>query len=171
MLDILLLTVGGTIDKVYGSGTGVRDLEIGAPFAPSFLKGLIGPHVRITHKELMRKDSLDMTNEDRDKIFDECSSGRAARIILITHGTDTMIKTASVLALANEGAQYAPPRTIVLTGALQPAVMKESDAQFQLGLALSTCLIAPPEVYIAMNGVYLWNKCRKHCKTGMFHPV
>ena len=86
--------------------------------------------------------------------------------ILITHGTDTMDKTAAAIAAKRIR------KTVVLTGAGQPAAMKGSDAQFNIGFALSSALLASAGVYIAMNArLYIWNKCKKNPTTGVFEPV
>jgi L-asparaginase len=95
-------------------------------------------------RELLHKDSLDLTDDDRALIVDAVRKSESARV-LITHGTDTMTQTAqSLLAV--------PDKTIVLTGALAPARFNETDAPFNLGMAFAAVQVAPPGVYIAMNG-------------------
>jgi L-asparaginase len=138
---ILIITTGGTIDKIYfdslseyqvGNTQIARLLEIGRVAAPFEIV------------ELMRKDSLELSDEDRALIVTRVKAAEASRII-ITHGTDTMTMTAAAL----EGI---PDKTIVLVGALAPARFAESDATFNLGMAFATAQIAPPGVYIAMSG-------------------
>jgi L-asparaginase len=94
--------------------------------------------------QLMRKDSLDMTDVDRDSIHDAVAKSDAAQI-LVTHGTDTMVQTGQMLA-------DILGKTIVLTGAMQPATLRASDADFNVGFALAAVQTLPPGVYIAMNG-------------------
>jgi L-asparaginase len=92
----------------------------------------------------MRKDSLELTDADRQTIL-EAVKASASQRILITHGTDTMAQTAEVLKSVAD-------RTIVLTGAMQPARMRRSDATFNIGFAWAAVSLLPAGVYIAMNG-------------------
>jgi L-asparaginase len=156
MDDILLITTGGTVDKVYGTGKGVRDWHFGAPAAIPYLIGETRRYFGDVHWiKSGEKDSLDMVSLDRENVALLCRHASHTKII-ITHGTDTMIETASVIS------DMVPPgRVIVLTGASQPACVKNSDAEFNLGLALATCLMAKPGIYIAMNGVFPAHLCEK----------
>ncbi|MBC7836592.1 asparaginase [Acetobacteraceae bacterium] len=160
---LTLITTGGTIDKRYGAGKGVRDLHIGASFAYPFLDELLEKSMVVRPISLMKKDSLNITKEDRARIVKACKEAHTDGII-ITHGTDTMLETAAAISKA----KIDKKKTIVLTGALQPAVMKLSDAEFNLGLAVGACLYANPGIYIAMNGVHQWRGCKKDPETGMF---
>lgn len=170
MAHVHLLTTGGTIDKTYGSGTGVRGLHIGPPVAPDILRAqhmsFMGTPLDFAHEELARKDSLDLTDDDRTAIARACDQA-SATYILITHGTDTMVETVRTISTV---CMYRR-RTIVLTGALLPACVIGSDATFNLGFALAACLAMPHGVYIAMNGIHVWNKCQKNSKTGIFEPI
>jgi L-asparaginase len=138
---ILVLTTGGTIDKLYFDA--LSQYQIGASVTARLLE--LG---RVTHPfrlvELMRKDSLDLDDADRAAIAAEAAGAPESRIV-ITHGTDTMTVTAGALA-AIQG------KTIVLVGALAPARFADSDAPFNLGMAFATVQVAPPGVYITMNG-------------------
>jgi L-asparaginase len=139
MIDIF--TTGGTIDKVYFDA--LSDYQIGATALPDILSenNVFVPH-RVT--QLMRKDSLDLSDADRAVIHDAVAASDTD-MILITHGTDTMVDTARVLAgIAG--------KTIVLTGAMQPAILRNSDAAFNVGFALAATQTLPHGVYIAMNG-------------------
>ena len=105
-------------------------------------------------ERLLAKDSLEMTDEDRELIKKACE-GAIADKILITHGTDTMIETARLLSTI-------PNKAIILTGASQPYRFRESDAEFNIGVAIGALNILENGVYIAMNGrVYEWDKCVK----------
>mgnify|MGYP005991285613 FL=1 len=139
MIDIF--TTGGTIDKVYFDA--LSEYQIGATALPDILSenNVFVPH-RVT--QLMRKDSLELTDADRAAIHDAVAASDADKI-LVTHGTDTMVETARVLSdIAG--------KTIVLTGAMQPATLRNSDAEFNVGFALAATQTLPPGVYIAMNG-------------------
>lgn len=138
---ILVLTTGGTIDKLYFDA--LSQYQIGESVTARLLE--LG---RVTHPfrlvELMRKDSLDLDDADRARIAAEAAGAEETRIV-ITHGTDTMTVTAKALA-AIAG------KTIVLVGALAPARFADSDASFNLGMAFAAAQVAPPGVYITMNG-------------------
>lgn len=148
---IRIFTVGGTIDKIYFDAK--SRYEVGSPNIPEILDDL---HLNLSFavESLMRKDSLDMTDADREIILAAVSKAAESRIV-ITHGTDTMVDTARVLSdVAN--------KTIVLTGSLTPALFKNSDAMFNIGAALTAVQIMPAGVYIAMNGeVFPHDRVRK----------
>ncbi len=139
MIDIF--TTGGTIDKVYFDA--LSEYHIGPTPLPDILaeNNVHVPH-RVT--QLMRKDSLELTDADRNAIHDAVAASDADKI-LVTHGTDTMVETGVVLADIKD-------KTIVLTGAMQPATLRNSDAEFNIGFALAATQTLPPGVYIAMNG-------------------
>lgn len=163
---VTVVATGGTIDKRYGKGAGVTDLHIGEPYAPARLRVMVGDRVRIHQISLMRKDSTKMNDHDRGDIVRLCLN-LPDKAIIITHGTDTMRDTAQALDSAGLGLA----RVVILTGSLQPAVMRDSDADANLGAALATALVAPPGVYIAMGGVALWNRVVKDPRTGRFVSV
>lgn len=118
-------------------------------------------------KTLMMVDSLEMTDDDRSIILHNCRRSKSNNI-LITHGTDKMVATASYLAQAG-----VEDKTIVLTGAMIPyAFGTSSDGFFNLGSALAFAQTLPPGVYVVMNGRYFhWNKVRKNLKTGFFEEI
>jgi len=108
------------------------------------------------------KDSLDILDADREAITAACQASREERI-LITHGTDTIVQTARCLA------QTVPGRTIVLTGAMVPFSVNNSDALFNFGFALGVLQVLPAGVYVAMNGrVFPWGEVRKNRDAGWF---
>ncbi|MGE0774678.1 MAG: asparaginase domain-containing protein [Sphingomonadaceae bacterium] len=158
---ILILATGGTIDKIYfdalseyqvGSTQIARLLEVGRVAAPFEIV------------ELMRKDSLELTDADRAEIAAAVEQADVDRII-VTHGTDTMTATADALA-------DVAGKTIVLVGALAPARFAESDAPFNLGMAFAAAQVAPPGVYITMNGsVFRAGEVEKDRARGLFVPT
>jgi L-asparaginase len=114
--------------------------------------------------ELLRKDSLEMTAGDRIAVRDAVAASGAERVI-VTHGTDTMVETAREL-------RGLLGKTIVLTGALQPARFADSDAAFNLGLAVGAVQVLPPGVYITANGqVFPADSVRKNTVLNRFEPV
>lgn len=155
---IQILTTGGTIDKVYFDAN--SEFEIGETLLPELLAES-NIHGGYQIRGLLRKDSLEMTDEDRARVLEAARTCGCDRI-LITHGTDTMAETAGVLsALAD--------KTIVLTGAMQPARMRRSDALFNIGFAWAAVQLLPAGVYIAMNGeVFPAGSVRKNPKAQRF---
>ncbi len=109
----------------------------------------------------MQKDSLEMTDADRETVRQAVTAAPENEIV-ITHGTDTMVDTARVL-------DTIPNKTIVLTGALSPALFKNSDAMFNIGAALTAAQTKDAGVYIAMNGVIFdYDKVRKDVENNRF---
>ena len=158
---ILILTTGGTIDKTYFDA--LSEYQIGESGVPALLKqARVALPVRI--EEVCRKDSLELTDADRALIAKHAAEAPETRIV-VTHGTDTMAETAKVLAAI-------PGKTMVLTGALAPARFAESDAAFNLGMAIAAAQVAPPGVYIAMSGqVFDGLRVRKDRAAGRFVAV
>lgn len=158
---VLVLSTGGTIDKVYFDAS--SEYEIGEPTVPHVFREA-GVALEWRVHSLLRKDSLEMTDEDRALIRQACEDAPESRI-LITHGTDTMSLTAEALV-------GIPGKTIVLTGALAPARFKVTDAIFNLGLALGAVQSIPSGVYLAMNGtIFEAGKVRKNREAGKFESL
>ena len=141
MDELLIVTTGGTIDKIYFDDK--SDYQIGEPQIGRILQEL-GVTFRFTVIPIIRKDSLHITDADRELIR-AAVAAQPARHVLITHGTDSMVQTGQVLK-SIEG------KTIVMTGALNPARFRGSDAEFNIGCAVGAVQSLPPGVYIAMNG-------------------
>jgi L-asparaginase len=160
MEQIQVFVTGGTFDKEYNFING--QLYFKDTHLPSmFERGRCTLDIDV--KTLMMVDSLEMTDDDRAFILQTCMDDVSTKII-ITHGTDTMVKTATYLAHANIH------KTIVLTGAMIPyAFGTSSDGFFNLGSALAFVQVLPAGVYVAMNGRYFhWNEVRKNTETGYF---
>ncbi len=161
MNKLLIITTGGTIDKIYFDD--MSDYQIGEPLIGQILDHLqVGFDFEV--KALMRKDSLHITDEDRLLIRDEIASS-AERHVLITHGTDSMVKTALVLS-------DIPGKTMVLTGALNPARFRDSDAIFNIGCAIGAVQCQPPGAWIAMSGkVWDPHQVRKNRGKNRFESI
>ena len=159
--EISIIAVGGTIDKVYFDAK--SQYEVGPPNIERVL-GELNLSIVYSVNSLMRKDSLDMTAEDRGLVAAAVADDACSRI-LITHGTDTMVQTAEAL-------RHIAGKTVVLTGALEPALFKTSDAVFNIGCALGAVQALPPGVYIAMNGrVFRAGHVRKNLEKNRFEEV
>ena len=143
-MKIKIFATGGTFDKIYYDAK--NDFHIGEPMAGSVLE-----EANITFdyevESILKKDSLEITDEDRAMIRQKVTQESHDKII-ITHGTDTMVATAMQL-FDIEG------KTIVITGAMQPARMRVSDSSYNMGVATTAVQILPPGVYVAMNGLIL----------------
>ncbi|MFK8053681.1 MAG: asparaginase domain-containing protein [Woeseiaceae bacterium] len=141
MLPITFLSVGGTIDKVYFDAA--SEFEVGESVVSHILREAL-VSFEFLQIELMRKDSLEMMESDRQLVADTIRDHSSKRFI-VTHGTDTMTDTAAALSdLAD--------KTVVFTGALTPARFRTTDAVFNIGMAVAAVQCASAGVYVAMNG-------------------
>ncbi|MCA6446284.1 MAG: asparaginase domain-containing protein [Sediminibacterium sp.] len=162
MNAIHIIVTGGTFDKEYNFISG--ELYFRETHLQELLeKGRSQLPVRIS--QLMLKDSLEMTQQDRELIVASCNASEEERIV-ITHGTDTMTDTAKFLAKEINN------KTVVLTGAMIPIKFGSSDGLFNLGSALAFAQSLPHGIYVAMNGRYFyWDKVRKNRQSGIFEET
>ena len=156
---IRILVTGGTFDKEYNELSG--ELFFKDTHVPEMLR-LGRSHVEVEVETLMMIDSLQMTAADRQRILARCADAAESRIV-ITHGTDTMEQTATVLGRSIRG------KTVVLTGAMVPYTFGSSDGMFNLGTALAFVQTLGPGVYVAMNGrCFPWERVHKNRELGVF---
>tara|TARA_B100001750_G_scaffold191364_1_gene161766 strand:+ start:508 stop:1002 length:495 start_codon:yes stop_codon:yes gene_type:complete len=162
MKYIKIFATGGTFDKEFNEING--ELFFKETNLYKLLElGRCKLDVKI--ETLMMIDSLKMSTEDRNYIVEQCKKEKTHRII-ITHGTDTIVDTAKLLA------KNITDKTIILTGAMIPIKFGSSDGLFNLGSALSFIQVLEPGVYITMNGRYfLWDNVRKNKKLGVFEKI
>ena len=160
-MKLRIFCVGGTIDKIYFDAK--SKYEVGAPSIGKILhEHDVGFNFEVT--ALMAKDSLEVTDEDREQIRQAVAAASEDKVI-ITHGTDTMAATAAAL-------NGISAKTIVLTGALAPAIFKDSDAIFNVGCAVAAAQTLPAGVYVAMNGqIFDYDKVRKDVENNRFVRV
>jgi L-asparaginase len=159
--DLRIFTAGGTIDKSYRFEE--NGLDVGEPFVAETLK-IANVRFRYQVTSLLRKDSLEFTDEDRLFIRKSVEAAPEKRI-LITHGTDTMVETAL-------GLIGIPGKTIVLTGAMVPGRVIESDAVFNIGFAVSSVFLQPEGCHIAMHGILFDpRQTRKNREIGRFVTI
>ena len=140
-MKIHFLTTGGTIDKVYFDAK--SEYHIGSPQVLEVLKEA-GVAFEYEVESVLAKDSLEMTDADRQLIRERVLATSCEHIV-ITHGTDTMAETGRMLV-------GIPDKTIVLTGAMQPARFRTTDATFNIGMAVGAVSSLPHGVYLSMNG-------------------
>ena len=161
-MEIKIFTTGGTIDKMYFDQKSTY--QVGEPAIDEVLKEA-NVTVPYQWETILQKDSLDLTEEDRQTIYDTVGADHH-RHVIITHGTDTMIQTARKLQSLTRD------RVIVLTGSMMPAKFKASDAVFNIGCAIIAVQTLPPGVYIAMNGrVFAHDSVRKNRSANRFESA
>lgn len=157
-MKIKIYTTGGTIDKVYFDQK--SEYQVGDPQAKGVLEQA---NVVLDYEieSIIKKDSLDFTDKDRELIKKKVESTSLERIV-ITHGTDAMIDTAKVLKNISD-------KTIVMTGSMYPAQFRDSDAVFNIGCAVTAAQILVPGVYIVMNGrIFKPDNVRKNVELNRF---
>ena len=160
-MPLEIFTTGGTIDKVYFDAK--SHFQVGEP---QIVEVLADANLNIDYRvvPLMRKDSLDLTEEDRRLVRQAILESTSSQIV-ITHGTDTMIETARSLG-------GIPEKSIVLTGAMQPARFRFTDAVFNVAAAIMAAQTLTPGVYIAMNGrVFDPYSVRKNVEKNRFEEL
>jgi L-asparaginase len=159
---IRILVTGGTFDKEYNELTG--ELFFKHTHVSDMLR-LGRCQLDVAIETLMMIDSLQMTDAGRAQILARCQAAPENRIV-ITHGTDTMERTAATLGPHLAG------KTVILTGAMIPYTFGSSDGIFNLGTALAFVQTLPAGVYISMNGRHFrWNAVHKNRVLGVFEEV
>ena len=141
MKKLQIFTTGGTVDKIYFDA--LSEFQIGDPVVGPILESMnVGFEFCVD--ELMRLDSLDMTDQHRQTIQQRVSECDAEHI-LIMHGTDGMVETAGWLEDIGN-------KKIIFTGAMQPAAFSDTDAVFNIGCAVGALQMVENGIYIVMNG-------------------
>ena len=161
-MTLRLIATGGTFDKHYDELNGV--LGFSESHLPAVLKRA-RMTIPVELQLLPLLDSLDMQDADRQRVLEACQAA-GEKAIVIVHGTDTMPQTAAVLGAAALG------KTVVLTGAMIPYEIANSDALFNLGFACGVAQTLPAGVYVAMNGqVFPWDNVTKNRAAGVFQQL
>lgn len=160
---ITVFTTGGTFDKVYFDAS--SEFSVGEPQAGDLL---VEAGVTLDYEiiSVFKKDSLDLTDEDRNALADRVSACPNTEIVIV-HGTDTMVESAVSLRKKN-----LDQKKIVFVGAMQPARMRCTDAMFNLGVAIAAVQLVQPGIYIAMNGlVFPYDNVRKNRQAACFERI
>jgi L-asparaginase len=159
--QITFILTGGTIDKEYDALDKAFTIGSGAV---SRVLGFVKPNFEATIVSLFQKVSVHISEKDKKAIAKKCKEVTDDKIV-VTYGTDAMTEIGKVLNDIKN-------KTIVITGALKSQLIKDTDAEFNLGFAVAAVQTLPHGVYIAMSGrVYPWNKCKKNRKTGQFIEI
>ena len=160
-MKVKFFSTGGTIDKIYFDQKSTY--QVGESRVEEILREA-NVACEYEVESILRKDSLDLSDEDRRLIVDRVSAD-PHEYIIVTHGTDTMDQTARAL----EGIKN---KVIVLTGAMQPAKFISTDAEFNIGFALAAVQMLPYGVYLAMNGrIFHPGKNRKNAELSRFEAT
>lgn len=160
-MKIKFFATGGTIDKIYFDAN--SEFQVGSSELSRLLREA---NVSFSYEfeSLLRKDSLDLTARDRQLIRSRIEAETCDRMV-VTHGTDTMVQTALEL-LSISG------KTVVLTGSMQPARLRVSDAMFNIGYAVAAAQLLPPGIYLAINGqVFDPRTTRKNLSRQRFESI
>jgi len=163
-MTVRIILTGGTFDKHYDALLGQLT------FAQSHIAEILercrlGAGVIV--EPVLMLDSLDMQPEHRERVLASCLGAPESGIVVI-HGTDTMQDTAAVLGPALHGSG----KRVVLTGAMVPYEIRNSDALFNLGFAFAAASLAEPGVFVAMNGrLFDWDRARKNREAGVFEDT
>ena len=161
MNKIALVSMGGTIDKDYFDA--LSDYKVVESIVPDLLER-IGSGVTIEHHEICRKDSLELTDEDRQALSAKLRSLDVKKI-LVTHGTDTMVDSALAIGEYRD-------KTIVFTGAMRPARFSDTDALFNVGVAIGALQSQSAGVFIAMSGqVFSPDSVKKNRSAQLFEST
>ncbi len=161
MQKLLVLSTGGTLDKVYFDA--LSEFQVGEPVVAEILTSM-NVTFDFDVQEVCRKDSLEVDHLDRQKMLAMVNES-SAKHILITHGTDTMVDSAQFLGEQTQ-------KVIIFVGAMQPSAFKDSDATFNVGCAVGALSIATPGVYIAMSGqIHKCNNVFKNYESRRFESL
>jgi len=161
-MSLRIIATGGTFDKHYDP-VELPEIDVGGRHPGALQRARIAQDC--VFEPLLALDSLDMQDEHRQQVLHSCQRSAECRIVVV-HGTDTMRETAAVLGAA------ALDKTIVLTGAMVPYLVDDSDAFFNLGFACAAARLASPGVYIAMNGqLFDWDNVQKNREQGRFEAL
>ena len=164
MQTLYLITTGGTIEKVYQEQTGSvtnLDTKIGQYLSQLRLPGLT---VKTVHT--MNKDSLEMTEADRESVLRMVEQKmKHPAPVVITHGTDTLVETGLLLKKRLKHLNF----PVVLTGAMTPLGFEKSDGLQNLTESLLAARLLPPGVYLVIHSqVFPIDRVRKDRKHSRF---
>ena len=161
-MSVCIVAAGGTFEKHYDEIAG--KLGFGASVLPTVIaRSRISQPARVEQLPLL--DSLDMQDADRERILQACTQAPEQRLVIV-HGTDTMPETARLLGPARLD------KTIVITGAMIPYEIANSDALVNFGMAFCLAQTLPAGVYLAMSGqVFSWDNVRTNRALGVFETL
>ena len=160
---MLILNSGGTLNKRYDKSSG----ELEVPYdSVAIVKILAQVESKYDLAGVIFKDSLEMDIEDRKTLTNIIMESTDSSFLII-HGTDTMHETAQFLD------EIFDDRKIIITGAMKPYEIDNTEASFNIGMSIGFLKAKPKNgVYICMNGhIKNWNRLVKNKQIGKFEVV
>jgi L-asparaginase len=165
-MKVHLITTGGTIEKIYSEQTGQVENLIAK--IDRYLQLLRLPDAEIEVTPLLNKDSLEMTDEDRELVLRVVRERVVEAPVVITHGTDTMVETGQLLKRRLTDLKY----PVILTGAMTPLGFERSDGLQNMTESLFAARTLPPGVWIVIHGqVFDVDNARKDRENARFVPL
>ena len=159
-MSILIIQTGGTIDKIYPKSINGWGFEIGDAAIHQILSNkVLSFDYRII--SACKKDSTQLNEKDLNNILNVCQKSSEEQII-ITHGTDTILDTAKFLSIIQD-------KTIILTGSFLPHAFKNSDAEFNIGMAISAVQTLNKGIYVSLNGIIARHNELQRDNSGKYH--
>ncbi len=145
-MNVSILTTGGTIDKTYNEFEG--SLYNSRTLIESIVRSLRLPDLEIEYVKVMNKDSLDMTEKDRNSIYKAVQSALpSSSAVIVIHGTDTLSDTGEYLYAKLSNLNI----PVILTGAMRPYEFRDSDAQQNVTESLFAAKFADSGIWVVMH--------------------
>ena len=161
-MRLIFIQTGGTIDKDYPHTSNGWAFEFGEPATQRILEKL-NPSFHFEIVTAFQKDSTEISDNDCQSLVELIDNNNESNFI-ITHGTDTIIETATYLAKKIEN------KLIVLTGAMRPERFSNSEAPVNLGAAIAIANVKEQGVYITMHGIAKeYKEMKRNQETGKFY--
>ena len=162
MTNTLIISTGGTFNKVYNKITGNLDIDKSSSAIEKIANKWL---TKLEFINIIGKDSLDFTNEDRELLLNTIKSSNAKKIVVI-HGTDTIDLSSEYIA------KNVSDKTIIFTGAMVPFSIEPIEATANLAFALGAINFLDNGIYIAINNkIVLHNKIKKDKTKGEFYII
>ena len=162
MTNTLIISTGGTFNKVYNKVTGNLDIDKSSSAIEKIANKWL---TKLEFINIIGKDSLDFTNEDRELLLNTIKSTNAKKIVVI-HGTDTIDLSSEYIA------KNVSDKTIIFTGAMVPFSIDPIEATANLAFALGAITFLDNGIYIAINNkIVLHNKIKKDKTKGEFYII
>lgn len=160
-MNVTIINTGGTFNKRYNPIKGQLEVPTDNKALEKILESC--HNVTFDINNVISKDSLDMTDFDRQAIADAVKHTENENVIII-HGTDTVDQTSAFLNSQIEN------KRIVFTGAMVPMSIDESEATMNFSMALGFLSANVKNgIYLAMHGIVSeHSKLQKNRDEGKF---
>jgi len=159
---IEIINTGGTFNKRYNPLNGELEVPNDYMAVSDILKKSLFINQKIKLTQIISKDSLEFTKDDRKLLLKTIKNSKSKKIIVI-HGTDTMHKSAKFIS------KFIKDKIVIFTGAMKPYEINPIEATSNLMLAIGFSQNAKEGIYISMHGIVKkYNKIKKDYKKGIF---